>query len=206
MSCTSPVAEPDIHSKDVRIPKGQPPRDTDLLLRDMLYLLQGIDGKYARFFKKSRFEKQKELNPYLVDKTMPRPGARDDKGKGKQVLEDLADDEEIRGIDFVDPDGQVRHLGDGGHKVADNNLLVVVQRHYVSPSLQMIIVQLAELGVLYRRVFNYIQSKQDPSIQDPQHEASMTEQVSREELPNITKPLILLTCCNTTESLPFSRE
>lgn len=43
----------------------------------------------------------------------------------------------------------------------------------------MIIVQLAELGVLYRRVFNYMQSKQDPSIQDPLHEASMTEQVSR---------------------------
>lgn len=44
----------------------------------------------------------------------------------------------------------------------------------------MIIVQLAELGVLYRRVFNYMQSKQDPSIQDPLHEASMTEQVSHE--------------------------
>lgn len=42
----------------------------------------------------------------------------------------------------------------------------------------MIIVQLAELGVLYRRVFNYIQSKQDPSRQDSSQEASMTEQVS----------------------------
>ncbi|KAJ9115639.1 hypothetical protein QFC20_000966 [Naganishia adeliensis] len=141
--------------REWRQSQGQTPRDTDLLLRDMLYLLQGIDGKYARFAKKSRFEKQKELNPYLVDQTMPRPGARDDKGKGKQVEEVLADDEEIRGIDFVDPDGQP---------------------HYVSPSLQMIIVQLAELGVLYRRVFNYMQSKQDPSIQDPLHEASMTEQ------------------------------
>jgi hypothetical protein len=87
---------------------GKTPRDTDLLLRDMLYLLQGIDGKYARFAKKSRFEKQKELNPYLVDKAFPRPGARDGKGKGKQVAEVLTDDEEIRGIDFVDPDGQVR--------------------------------------------------------------------------------------------------
>lgn len=87
--------------------RGQTPRDTDLLLRDMLYLLQGIDGKYARFAKKSRFEKQKELNPYLVDTTMQRPGARDDKGMGRQLEEVLADDEEIRGIDFVDPDGQV---------------------------------------------------------------------------------------------------
>lgn len=90
---------------------GKTPRDTDLLLRDMLYLLQGIDGKYARFAKKSRFEKQKRLNPYLVDQAFPRPGgARDDKGKGKQVDEVLADDEEIRGIDFVDPDGQVRQV------------------------------------------------------------------------------------------------
>ncbi|KAI5454632.1 Microtubule-nucleating Tub4p (gamma-tubulin) complex component [Naganishia albida] len=142
--------------REWRQSQGKTPRDTDLLLRDMLYLLQGIDGKYARFAKKSRFEKQKRLNPYLVDQAFPRPGgARDDKGKGKQVDEVLADDEEIRGIDFVDPDGQP---------------------HYVSPSLQMIIVQLAELGVLYRRVFNYMQRKQDPSIQDPLNEASMTEQ------------------------------
>jgi hypothetical protein len=77
-----------------------------LLLRDMLYLLQGIDGKYARFSRKSRFEKQKEVNPYLVEKPIPRAGTRPDKGKGKEV--DLfTDDEEIRGIDFVDPDGQV---------------------------------------------------------------------------------------------------
>lgn len=88
---------------------GQTPRDTNLLLRDMLYLLQGIDGKYARFAKKSRFEKQKEVNPYLVDKPIQRPGTRLDKGKGKEV-EVLADDEEIRGIDFVDPDGQVGPL------------------------------------------------------------------------------------------------
>ncbi|GHJ85670.1 hypothetical protein NliqN6_2072 [Naganishia liquefaciens] len=140
--------------REWRKSQGKTPRDTDLLLRDMLYLLQGIDGKYARFAKKSRFERQKQVNPYLVDKPMQRPGARVDKGKGKEV-EVLADDEEIRGIDFVDPDGEP---------------------HYVSPSLQMIIVQLAELGVLYRRVFNYIQSKQDPSRQDPLQEASMTEQ------------------------------
>ncbi|KAJ9125170.1 hypothetical protein QFC22_000124 [Naganishia vaughanmartiniae] len=144
--------------REWRQSQGKTPRDTDLLLRDMLYLLQGIDGKYARFSKKSRFEKQKEVNPYLVEKPIPRAGARLDKGKGKEV--DLfTDDEEIRGIDFVDPDGQP---------------------HYVSPALQMIIVQLAELGVLYRRVYNYIQSKQDPSVQDPLQEASMTEQVRRQ--------------------------
>jgi gamma-tubulin complex component 3 len=141
----------------------------------MLYLLQGIDGKYARFAKKSRFEKQKEVNPYLVDKPIQRPGTRLDKGKGKEV-EVLADDEEIRGIDFVDPDGQV-----GLAKTILMGELISLnlwQPHYVSPALQMIIVQLAELGVLYRRVFNYIQSKQDPSRQDPSQEASMTEQVS----------------------------
>lgn len=76
----------------------------------MLYLLQGIDGKYARFAKKSRFEKQKQVNPYLVDEQMQRPGARVDKGKHK-ALEVLADDEEIRGIDFIDPDGEVGAMG-----------------------------------------------------------------------------------------------
>ena len=113
---------------------------------------------------------------------MQRPGARVDKGKGKEV-EVLADDEEIRGIDFVDPDGEVCTIGYEG-RMGWTDSFFPHQPHYVSPSLQMIIVQLAELGVLYRRVFNYIQSKQDPSRQNPSQEASMTEQVSsRKSLP-----------------------
>lgn len=89
--------------------------DTLLLLRDMLYLLQGIDGKYIRFARKTQAQKNREANPYNVDIEFTRKGEegyltkerRKEKAREDLLLGGGVEDEDITGIAFVDDIGNV---------------------------------------------------------------------------------------------------
>jgi hypothetical protein len=67
-----------------------------LLLRDALYLLQGIDGRYVRF----AIRPAKEQNPYLTDKGKRGDGMGFPLGKEEPVI-DGEDEEEVVGLDFM---------------------------------------------------------------------------------------------------------
>jgi hypothetical protein len=90
--------------------------DTSLLLRDMLYLLQGIDGKYVRFGRKTKAQKSREVNPYLGNIEFTRKGEgsqldrdlRKGKARGDLLLGGGVEEDDITGITFVNESGQVR--------------------------------------------------------------------------------------------------
>ncbi|RSH94655.1 Microtubule-nucleating Tub4p (gamma-tubulin) complex component [Saitozyma podzolica] len=103
-----------------RTARSQPPFPTHLLLRDTLYLLQGIDGRYVRF---------------AVDAA---------KGSGGGEAE-----EEVVGIEIVADEAK-----DG----------------YITTPTPTLLVQLSEMGVMYRRVTDFVQSRQSSG------KGSMTEQ------------------------------
>jgi hypothetical protein len=94
---------------------GAKPVDTLLLLRDMLYLLQGIDGKHIRFARKTQAQKNREANPYNVDIEFTRKGEEDhltkerrkEKARENLLLGGGVEDEDITGIAFVDDIGNV---------------------------------------------------------------------------------------------------
>jgi gamma-tubulin complex component 3 len=112
---------------------AQPPFPQHLLLRDALYLLQGIDGRYVRF----AIRPAKEQNPYLTDKGKRGDGMGFPLGKEEPVI-DGEDEEEVVGLDFMadeqtvsshwgislivgwtylhsDTDGYHPNIRDGGH-------------------------------------------------------------------------------------------
>ena len=77
---------------------AHPPFPTHLLLRDTLYLLQGIDGRYVRF----AIRPPKELNPYLTDSGKAGDGVGFALGKdGGQVRGEEGKEGEVVGIDIV---------------------------------------------------------------------------------------------------------
>lgn len=77
---------------------AQPPFPQHLLLRDALYLLQGIDGRYVRF----AFREPLEQNPYLTEKGKRGDGTGFPLGKDGDAG-DAAElpEEEVVGLDFV---------------------------------------------------------------------------------------------------------
>ena len=78
-----------------------------MLLRDALYLLQGIDGRYVRF----AIRPAKEQNPYLTDTGKRGDGMGFPLGKDEPVV-DGEDEEEVVGLDFM-ADEQTVSLGRG---------------------------------------------------------------------------------------------
>ena len=66
-------------------------------MRDALYLLQGIDGRYVRF----AIRLAKQQNPYLTDKGKKGDGMGFPLGKEGEPLMDGEDEEEVVGLDFV---------------------------------------------------------------------------------------------------------
>nr|XP_018264728.1 gamma-tubulin complex component 3 [Kwoniella dejecticola CBS 10117]OBR86886.1 gamma-tubulin complex component 3 [Kwoniella dejecticola CBS 10117] len=108
-----------------RTSKAQKPFPAHLLLRDMLYLLQGIDGRYVRF----ALRPPKEQNPYLSEK------GRAADGVGFPLGKDGAADRAEEG-DEGDIDG------------------------YISKPTQTVLMQLSEMGMLYRQVTDFINSRQ----------------------------------------------
>jgi gamma-tubulin complex component 3 len=74
-------------------------------LRDALYLLQGIDGRYIRF----AIRPAKEQNPYLTDKGKKGDGMGFPLGRDAETAAGDAEDEEVVGLDFVADEQVVSH-------------------------------------------------------------------------------------------------
>lgn len=124
--------------------QAKPPFPPHLLLRDVLYLLQGIDGRYIRF----ALAPTPDPNPYNRNRSglplnpeLPPPaaGTAGDDVVGIQVVSD----EPVDGV--ID-----------------------------SPT-RSLLVQLSELGMLYRRVAGFVKVREGP---DGMRSGGMTEQVS----------------------------
>ncbi|WVW80143.1 hypothetical protein I302_102118 [Kwoniella bestiolae CBS 10118] len=120
-----------------RTSKSQKPFPPQLLLRDTLYLLQGIDGRYVRF----ALRPPREQNPYLTEKGRAGEGVGFPLGKDGAVpsLEDEGEEGETVGIEIV----------------ADQN-----KDGYISKPTQIILMQLSEMGMLYRQVTDFINTRQ----------------------------------------------
>lgn len=101
--------------------RGQSPLSSEILLRDMLYLLQGIDGTHVRFSFKTQAQREREANPYLVEPDFNSWGLAGHsksqqrqqmiKGKEKERLSVWDQDEEITGLTFADENGKVSVRG-----------------------------------------------------------------------------------------------
>ncbi|WVQ93414.1 hypothetical protein IAU59_000485 [Kwoniella sp. CBS 9459] len=131
-----------------RASKSQPSFPPHLLLRDSLYLLQGIDGRYVRF----ALSPPKEQNPYLTEKGKAAEGAGFPLGKeGTPVVASGTDEEEeVVGVEIVadeDKDG------------------------YISKPTRTLLMQISELGMLYRRVTHFVNNRQAA-----ERKGDMTEQ------------------------------
>ncbi|KIR28062.1 gamma-tubulin complex component 3 [Cryptococcus deuterogattii 99/473] len=106
-----------------RATRSQLPFPQHLLLRDTLYLLQGIDGRYVRF----AISPPKEQNPYLTERAREGEGTGFPLGKEGPIIEE-GDDDEVDGV--------------------------------ISQPTRTLLMQLSEMGMLYRRVTNFINSRQ----------------------------------------------
>lgn len=73
---------------------ARPPFSDELLLRDTLYLLQGIDGRYVKFARLP----PAELNPYRSEQAQNNNGAGFPLSKGPEVQKDAG---EIVGIEIL---------------------------------------------------------------------------------------------------------
>ncbi|ORX33220.1 hypothetical protein BD324DRAFT_654315, partial [Kockovaella imperatae] len=105
-----------------------------LLLRDILYLLQGIDGQFIRF----AVRPPEEQNPYKSAKAKAAEGAAFALGKDGEAGT-KSEDGEVVGIDInVD-------------EAANGN---------ISKPTRLLLMQIAEMGMLYRQITNYLAVKQ----------------------------------------------
>ncbi|WVQ74593.1 hypothetical protein IAR50_004194 [Cryptococcus sp. DSM 104548] len=121
--------------KEWRTLKSQPTFPPHLLLRDALYLLQGIDGRYVHF----AFAPPKEQNPYLTEKGKKNEGTGFPLGRDGAVMESAEEGEEVVGIEIV----------------ADE----VLDGHISQPT-RTLLMQISEMGMIYRRVTGFIESRQ----------------------------------------------
>lgn len=170
-----------------RARRGQAPLSTEILLRDMLYLLQGIDGTHVRFSFKTQAQRDREANPYLVEPDFNSWGLgpassktkQQMKGKEKERASVWDQDEEITGLTFADENGKV---GIASHsRVRCAHRTSCLQPYTISSSLRTTIVQLAELGMLYRRILAFVRSTEaHAGSAGTAHasQTSMTQQVS----------------------------
>lgn len=86
-----------------RANRSQPPFPQHLLLRDTLYLLQGIDGRYVHF----AVSPPKEQNPYLTERGREGEGTGFPLGKEGPIIEEGYDDEVV-GIEIVADEEKVK--------------------------------------------------------------------------------------------------
>lgn len=125
----------------------RPPFPEHLLLRDALYLLQGIDGRYVQF----ALSAEPQRNPYLTDKGRAGDGTGFPLGKDGQDPE--AGEQEVVGIKIVEDEG----------------------KGVISQPTKSVLVQLSEMGVLYRKITNFIKLHQAAG---PSAKSGMIIQVS----------------------------
>ncbi|WOO83932.1 Spindle pole body component alp6 [Vanrija pseudolonga] len=116
-----------------RTARHRPPFPEALLLRDALYLLQGINGRYVRF----AVAPAPQNNPYLSERGRAGDGTGFPLGaEGTRMLDAKAEAaQEVVGIDIV----------------ADE-----AKSGYISQPTRSIMAQLSEMGVLYRKITRFI--------------------------------------------------
>ncbi|CAK9781244.1 unnamed protein product [Cutaneotrichosporon oleaginosum] len=120
--------------REWRTERARKPFPEALLLRDALYLLQGIDGRYVRF----AVAPPPELNPYLTERGREGNGTGFPLGaNGVTIPTDV--EPQVLGIDIV----------------ADE-----AREGYIAKPTRNILVQLSELGVLYRQITSFVQEHQ----------------------------------------------
>jgi gamma-tubulin complex component 3 len=85
--------------------EARPPFPLELLLRDALYLLQGIDGRYILFARRA----PRERNPYATETARAGDGIGFPLGKGGKDAA-VEDEEDVVGIEIVADEAKVsRH-------------------------------------------------------------------------------------------------
>lgn len=104
----SPTSGPGAKSKaallrEWRTARGRAPFPESLLLRDTLYLLQGIDGRFVRF----ALAPAPERNPYLTEKGRAGDGAGFPLGAAGTELPPAGVEDEVMGIDIVADEAKV---------------------------------------------------------------------------------------------------
>lgn len=125
----------------------RPPFPEHLLLRDALYLLQGIDGRYVQF----ALSPPPQRNPYLTEKGRAGDGMGFPLGKDGQDPE--SGEQEVVGIKIVDDE----------------------EKGVISQPTKSVLVQLSEMGVLYRKITDFIKVHQAAG---PSSKSGMIIQVS----------------------------
>jgi hypothetical protein len=158
----------------------------------MLYLLQGIDGAHVRFSRKTQSQKNREANPYHTEPDFARgPGIGErDKGKGKQKEDDLVElqmrEDEITGLAYFleTENGEVSSFYSVSFQLVADVFGKRHQKFDISESLQAVMLELSELGLLYRMVAGFVNSKEGSAGKLDAH-GSMTEQVRRRNVPRV---------------------
>lgn len=149
-----------------RTARHRPPFPEALLLRDALYLLQGINGRYVRF----AVAPAPQNNPYLSDRGRAGDGTGFPLGaEGTRVLDAAKAEaaQEVVGIDIVADEAKVRGCA---------RVLADIQSGYISQPTRSIMAQLSEMGVLYRKITRFINLHQAAG---PSSKSGMVIQVSR---------------------------
>lgn len=94
-----------------RTQRHRKPFPANLLLRDVLYLLQGIDGRYIRF----AITPPREQNPYLTEKGREGDGVGFPLGvNGSTEPVENGPVSDVMGIDIVADEAKVSALGGSG--------------------------------------------------------------------------------------------
>lgn len=162
--------------REWRTERNRRPFSEALLLRDALYLLQGIDGRYIRF----AIAPPPERNPYLTEKGKKGDGVGFPLGANGVVVSEVTQPEVV-GIDIAADEAKVSFLFRRRVDLKDG---------FISQPTRSILVQLSELGVLYRQITSFIKEHQAAG---PSSRSGMVVQVSTTTvLPaNVTEPVPL---------------
>jgi hypothetical protein len=103
---------------------ARPPFPIHLLLRDTLYLLQGIDGRYIRF----AVRPPREKNPYLTERGKKGDGLGFALGRDGGVEEDQGVEGEVIGIDIVVEEPQVGYYKVSHRKLTGSRMDILVSQ------------------------------------------------------------------------------
>ena len=177
---------------------ARPPFCEQLLLRDVLYLLQGIDGRFIRF----AVTPPKEQNPYRSDKAAAADGTAFPLGKDGAV-HSQGEEGEVVGIVIDIDEAQVSSRTYTCVRIIDQR-----QNGHVSKPVRLLLMQIAEMGMLYRQITKFLEVAQAGASS-----RGMIEQVggglpcTRLQLMRHRASVISFTtsCPTITASWPFSR-
>ena len=150
----------------------------------MLYLLQGIDGAYVRFALRS----PPEQNPYLSQRGKAGEGIGFQLGKEGNPEEPEGEQGEVVGINIVADEPKVSHVTG---LCCETGSLTLMKDGYISSPTRTLLMQIAEMGMLYRQVTQYLDSKQVGTSK-----GGRTEQVSSALFTSIKLRMNIQSLCH----------